>query len=271
MTIQRNAETTSYFRAVIVERGRLAAVSDGRQVFGRRATAVERLPEERGAFCFVKLDSKTVPPPYLEPKVPKRTRGDDVIYTYRVCVSDLALPNRPGFIIAAPSRKVLGELHSSKVEFAKFDLAQLCDDQFSSASDPHVTVVRVHLRIYGEIGDFVTSATFYGRDVLKAESIRDLLRGQRISVDSPPFVRMRGLPAEVRRLEVQSCRLLYEDGESKFSLNVDKFGNFAFKFDGAHSLESVAAVLRYVDRVHALERADADPTKRSDVALNAVE
>ncbi len=259
-----------YYRAIMVERGEFPPVGARDRVLGRRAIRVGQIGDD-GAYCHVKLQSEAPPPPYLESLVKSERHGNTVLYTYDVCVADTIIADHAALILAGPTRRVLSELRPPNLLFVRFNLERICDDQFSSRSDPRVTLARVHARIYGEKGEAVKSITFYGRDVLKSQALRDVLRGMRIAVDSPPFVRMLGSRSIGRRLEIQSCRLLWEDGESLFPLNIDKFGNLSFRFDGALSLLAVSNLLRYAADVQAAEITTADPTKRSEAALRAVQ
>lgn len=268
MPTTTDSTRNEYYRAIIVDRGDLSAVAAADKVFGKRAKEKESL--SAGALCRVRLESPTRPPSYLEQRLPQRTKGDTVLYSYDLCVSDIVTPASPGLLVAGPIRKVLGELQSSGKYFW-LDLSAICDDQFTAQSDTRVTVSRLHLRLYGERAEAASSTTIYGRDVVKSRAVRDLLRGRRIDVTRPPFQRLATLKKTERSLDVSSCRLVWDDGHQRFALNVDHFGNFSFRFTGPQSVDGINALLDYAHQQRALGVTDLDPTRRSDASMTAVQ
>jgi hypothetical protein len=254
-----------HMRALVVCHPQLPTVDGARRIGGSRVLQKTPLPGG-GAFGHAVILSAQEPSSAAVARAAPPVSGG---FEYRVYFADVVLQGFAGLLIAVPMKELFADATPAAVgvRYARYDLHAVLNDQFSGSHDPNVRIASLYARYRGD--EKVSSVALFGKDVLTAGVVKDILGERAVSARGGPF----GAGSKNgARLEPNSCRLRWDDGAGRpFSLNLDRIGNYSFLLRRADELARVIDLFRYASSVKALVAdVEADPTRRSAAALEKV-
>jgi hypothetical protein len=202
---------------------------------------------------------------------------------YPLCVFRCGGEGEEATMLGAPSRKILRLVRPKGSEWQNVALRSYCAHEFLDPVGSYARMRRLNAEITGEPSKRITSVALYGKDVIRSQTLKDIVAGlRRGGHDTPnPFSlpserkessgsgKKKQEESEVRWLAPKSCQVAWDDGtENPFALSFDRYGNFSFSFEMIE-VEQLAGLVPLWEMLRSsgfLHMTRIDPSRREEEA-----
>ena len=226
--------------------------------------------EKCNVYCL-KCKSEISPPSYFKKDGNEEYQKEDNLFVYFLIFIVFKCGEVNKCLLASHSEDILLAITEKEVKsFFLTDISELCNKNFKPTERHFLSIIRLSAAVNTEDDGEVTGMMFYGKDILNSKTIKLIMQQKDVTDNLFTKVSKENLPA----LLPNSCRLLFNDGALKFSLNTDRYGNFSFVITKEYydNFRALAIIFKTITNLCCFDKMSTyNPLKRSARALKEVE
>ena len=261
-----------YERSILVNNKSIGSVEDFLKLLSLKSFQTNQIGDNDRIVIIGQFESTKEPIRSIENKAFMVKKG---LFNYEIYIIPFSINGALSFILTAPNPKVLDEL-SSKIEssnllFIACELKSICNSKYYEDDSEFISITRINAQVPDEKSK-INSIGLYGPNVIKSETLKKIFTEPVASIslsDGGPFNPKNHHPSIIPN----SIKLVYDDGSnSKFSLNIDKFGNCSFYLRNIQNFQGLMKIMNQLEERKSFQVSlKINPVKRDPSALQAVE